>query len=262
MRKETYLFRLSRAARWRLPPGEAEMVIADYTELIEEDTRSDAERYQAFGPPEQAVRQLCSFRSYGKWLMVFGVLTACLISPLIRMGGGLCGVSFLRWPRILQLTPLWLGWGLSFGWFQRTGIQSGPSIPGKLWKSMLALAAATICEGLFLWYLASVVVGEPRQAELAWLYGSVGRIAAWMLLGLCLLSAALGLWGLFMARLEDRRWRALYVLALTVSMESLCAYLLLTSMDLDVVTWGTGAFFAYFALPALLGLAGTGVSLC
>ena len=41
--KKDYMTRLERAARWRLPPQEAEDVIADYREMVGDPPRPEEE---------------------------------------------------------------------------------------------------------------------------------------------------------------------------------------------------------------------------
>ena len=90
---------------------------------------------------------------------------------------------------------------------------------------------------------------------------------AWTLGGLLMyggtLCAVAAFTGLVLAKLCDRRWLAVYGLALTVA--ALCAIVTfwLRSMSLD---WGAGELRAYFfprmVLVGIAGLLGTGVALC
>ena len=56
--KKDYMTRLERAARWRLPPREAEDVIADYREMVGDPPRPEEELLQELGKPRDAIRPL------------------------------------------------------------------------------------------------------------------------------------------------------------------------------------------------------------
>ena len=79
MRRD-YFSRLSRAARWYLPPAEAAEVLEDYREIVA--GRSEEELRRDLGTPRAAMRQLAQPKAYRRWLMVFGVLAACLALPM------------------------------------------------------------------------------------------------------------------------------------------------------------------------------------
>ena len=80
--KKDYMTRLERAVRWRLPPQEAEDVIADYREIVGNPPRSEEELHREVGDPEQAVKLLTSpLNAYRVWLLVFGLMAACLRLP-------------------------------------------------------------------------------------------------------------------------------------------------------------------------------------
>ena len=81
MEPSPYLIRLSRIARWRLPPKEAADVISDYSEIMAIDPRLYEDQCKDYGTPKQAVKQLTTFADYGRWMAVFLVLAACLAAP-------------------------------------------------------------------------------------------------------------------------------------------------------------------------------------
>ena len=73
----------------------------------------------------------------------------------------------------------------------------------------------------------------------------------------------IGLRGLLLSRLGDRRWSAVYVLGLAGVILSLSVWALLTSLyiDLSAVGWQTLVWIRYLFIT-FMGLLGTGVSLC
>ena len=69
MRRD-YLSRLSRAARWYLPPAEAAEVLEDYREIVA--GRSEEELRRDLGTPRAAMRQLAQPKAYRRWLAALG----------------------------------------------------------------------------------------------------------------------------------------------------------------------------------------------
>ncbi|MCI9113213.1 MAG: hypothetical protein HFF96_02975 [Oscillibacter sp.] len=78
MRRD-YFSRLSRAARWFLPPAEAAEVLEDYREIVA--GRSEEELRRDLGTPRAAMRQLAQPKAYRRWLAAFAGLTVCLLLP-------------------------------------------------------------------------------------------------------------------------------------------------------------------------------------
>lgn len=256
--KQDYLARLTCAARWQLPPEEAAEVVADYRDMLAGDSRTEKELVQEVGSPWRAVRMVRSPRSYGRWLAVFSLLVLCLALPLYwllawytpRLNG-------VRWSGfVFGLFLLGAGMGLSMLWFGRQGQRErhGLSI---CWY---AAAAGLLLMLAVVWGLTWLCF-SPKLLELAarWEPAHVGVAVAMCLRLIGLLAALLALLGMVRARLADRRWRAVYVLGLTVLLATLLLYSILTSMDLS---FGWRFYALRMALFTALGLAGTGVSLC
>ena len=57
MEPSPYLIRLSRIARWRLPPKEAADVISDYSEIMAIDPRLYEDQCKDYGTPKQGQKQ-------------------------------------------------------------------------------------------------------------------------------------------------------------------------------------------------------------
>ena len=81
--KQDYMARLSRAARWMLPPDESEEVIADYRELVTQNPLPEEELYRELGNPVEAVRLLADESERKRWNRVFCVLALCLLISLV-----------------------------------------------------------------------------------------------------------------------------------------------------------------------------------
>ena len=104
-----YFSRLSRAARWYLPPSEAAEVLEDYREIVK--GRSGEELRRDLGTPGAAVKQLVQPKAYRRWLAVFvfspvgryvlykqlrlEFLYRCTVSPC--GGGGVAGLVSGQW---------------------------------------------------------------------------------------------------------------------------------------------------------------------
>ena len=80
MRRD-YFSRLSRAARWYLPPAEAAEVLEDYREVVE--GRSEEELRREVGAPWETARRLAQPGAHRRWLIVFGSLSVCLLLPMV-----------------------------------------------------------------------------------------------------------------------------------------------------------------------------------
>lgn len=257
MHSTYYLQRLTWAARWRLPAAEAGEVVSDYAELLEGDRRTYEEQCRALGTPRDAVRLLSTGWTYRRWLAVFAALALCLLLPLLWMYGLSYRYQLSRGAYLFFLLP---GVVLSLIWFRWMGGKSG-TVPRRL-PVLLGLTALL---GLLV-ALMAVPAFSPRLLEplasvipARWL----GRVYHLALCTIGLLAAAAGLAGLVLARLEDRRWISLYVLGLTVLLLAFVLYSLLSSMDLSALNedW-QGPYRMRMVQAGILGLAGTGVSLC
>ena len=78
------------------------------------------------------------------------------------------------------------------------------------------------------------------------------------------LLAFLGVYALVKARTEDRRWAAVYCLAMAVMLVSMESLAVFTAMDvrfLSTDNWWHAQMGYYFTILAV-GAAGTGVALC
>lgn len=259
MREKDYLARLTRSARWRLPPKEAGDIIEDYTELLMIDFRPYEDLCRDYGTPKYAVRQLSFFRDYGRWLVTFLILAALLALPTLRL-------FFSRMPTI----DLLYGWQeplllllavvLSILWFRLEGERFREK-PDHLPLLMIVLLLAGLSTALL---AQSLFREEPLEGFFAALPpGQVGLVFVTLLrvIGAC--CAVLALAGLVNARLGDRRWLALFTAGLTIVFLMAILYRTVTNLSIpetprvwyDLEVWQMG-------ITAALGIVGTGVALC
>lgn len=88
-----------------------------------------------------------------------------------------------------------------------------------------------------------------------------GFAARWLLLIVGSAGSAAAFGGLIQSRLSDYRWRALYIMGLTVLIECAIVMALLTRMDPNGA-YGWVPYAVRFSITGILGLMLTGVSLC
>ena len=298
-RQKSWLDRLSSAARWRLGAKEAGEVIADYREIVGDPPRSEEELVRELGKPLDAVKPLTTQTAYRLWLAWFTVMAVCLLAaalaptplsptwPLLVYGyqeGGewygfhpneLVALPLLPVLELLAGTALCLVWTL-----RRRGEGKQPRSKGLFLCALLALAAIVLC-----WWGVWRVTSTPEQFMTTWIEetvqgegisvgyrgkqsGAALALTAWLEYGGCLLMGIVGMVGLVKARMENRRWAVVYVLALTAAILSLSVIAMLGNFgDFNPLTdtfyaeWFTPYLWRFGVLTAV-GLIGTGVALC
>lgn len=186
----SYLKKLGLIARWFLPPQDADEVVEDYAVLL----ANGKEPGGGMGTPMEAVRELRWGSSYYRWLAAFGCMILCLALPALSV---VCERFAL--PVLLLSIP---GVILAFKTLRRDG-RAGNGRPGGLLPALgLLLAAAAAVAAVSLYFLLSAA---PVN----------GRVLDGLLKAVVLVSLLAGVAGLVLARIADRRWRALFLLSLT-----------------------------------------------
>ena len=259
--KRNYLSRLSRAARWYLPPAEAAEVLEDYREIVE--GRSGEELRRDLGTPRAAMRQLAQPKAYRRWLAVFLVLSACVLLPAAGVVRselswlfGLFLNDLMQTPRYAEMM-LPLGTVLALVWFRRNG-RKEETLPKWVVPLLILLLLGIAWVSFLAWTLFAErwdLLNALFPEERVWLHR--------LTLGLNALAAGtVGMIGLVKARLADRRWRAVYVLGLTGAVACLFMWKMYTGMFWEFQPgWQTPYVIRYMVI-ILVGLLGTGVSLC
>lgn len=271
-----YLSRLSRAARWYLGAKEAEEVIGDYREIVGDPPRSEKELVRDLGKPLDAVKPLVDPRAYRLWLAAFAVMAACILALGISPIG--IGVYFWQWlfvdqPFGIQLGPIVAVAGVAgtLVWSRRYGEKRGRlsrAVPVLLAACLVLIAGVM----LFAWVCGRDLDGfRAMWGEMPSLlmYHHMVSVSMTLSKNVMVYSAPLlalaGVFALVKARTEDRRWAAVYVLAMTAMLVSLEVLAVVSYMDysppadhLAALTRQVGVSAAITAL----GLAGTGVALC
>lgn len=263
MRRD-YLSRLSLAARWYLPPAEVAEVLEDYREIVA--GRSEEELRRDLGTPRAAMKQLAQPKAYRRWLAVFTFLLAIVVLPtadevvselsqyLYHLWGITLFLNGFTWTSFFAELSLPIGAAVSLVWFQRNG-QRGRRLP----KGMVSFFILVLAEMAWVWFIAWAVL--TLRFELIDFLFPGPRVIHLTLAVDILLAGLTGVIGLIKARLEDQRWRAVYVWGLTGVVLNIFLWKLVTSMNLVDGYW-QGPYWIRIAVITLLGLLGTGVSLC
>lgn len=261
--------RLERWARWMLPRQEAEDVIADYRDIV-----ADEELFRGLDRPRNVVKPLAQKKLYYTWLAVFAVAAACILA--VGFSGTLLGFPF--WMLLFdggRGGPYYAPYVAALGaaavlvWFRLRGHKTerlSRAVPVLLGVCLLYIAGVL----LFCWVCSRDFEGFSN----AW-----GTISTWigpntdvsrsfylskMAIGYAGVPLSIaGVIALVKARTGDRRWAAVYVLAMAAALAGILVI---------VQSYQIGPAFGYedafrqillrCSAVAAVGLAGVGVALC
>ena len=274
--KKDYMARLERAARWRLPPQEAEDVIADYRDIVADPPRSEDQLRREVGDPVEVIKLLVAPpKVYRTWLAVFAVMAACVLIP------GHSGFGWFSWPfyRLcfeqggLHLGPVLavLGGGLALFWFRRQKGATKAPVPRGLIAALTALLVwiglALLLNWAICYDLDGLLALGPRVQVWPGPLGDTEPFTVfaskWALILLPFFASFLAVYWLVRARTRDRRWTAAYILTLAAILVSLETIAQMNSMDVTSVS--TDAAFRVnlikCAVITAVGAVGTGVAL-
>ena len=275
--KKDYMTRLERAARWRLPPKEADDVVADYREMVGDPPRPEEELLRDLGKPRDAVRPLTQKWPYRIWLAVFLVMSFCILS---------LGISVYDWRLfmiyfydyfygtrdLLGRIVTVLGAVIAMMWFHQQGRKEA-----RLPKAIPILLAFLLacCGGVILycwafsrdfngfldaWGTMPALIGPNAGEPIS---VSFYLPQDFMVYGSLILSLAGVVW-LIKARTGDRRWAAVYIMALTAILAALSVVAVIHSMDPTFLT--PEEIFRQMLIQSAgitaVGLIFTGVALC
>ena len=275
--KKDYMTRLERAARWRLPPREADDVIADYREMVGDPPRPEEALLRDLGRPRDAVRPLVQPKQYYIWLAGFCVLSFCVLSLGFSPSGFGVRLWLLYFDGYLYGTGNFLSYVVAASgavtalvWFRRQG-RRGARLPGAI--PILLAALLAWCGGvmLFCWMCARDFEGFlDMWGNIKPLIGPEGRLepasfyllTCVMIYGSSIISLA-GEMGLVKARTGDRRWAAVYIFALAAMLTALNVVAMTHSMEpLGPAEEVFGQLLLESAGITFAGLIGAGVALC
>ncbi len=290
--KKDYMTRLERWARWMLPRQEAEDVLADYRDIV-----ADPELAQDLGKPRAVIRALADRKSYYTWLGVFTALAVLhlaaalgysqlppfwCVSRWYEWGGGwLPGDPEHTILSALPILHLTVGTALCLVWFRLRGekgnrpLSKGLPLCAVLMLAYIALAwwAVWRCcsyPELFMtiWTESTAFIGECDGPA----YHGTTSNAMWAVMvwldGTGLVTALVGMAALVKARTRDRRWAAVYLLALTAAVLTLAVLAMLENFssinplhDALLANWFQ-PYLWRFGIVTAAGLVGAGAALC
>lgn len=283
--KKDYMTQLERAARWRLPQEEAEDVIADYRDIV-----GDEELRRNLGKPRDVIAPLIPQKAYRIWLAVFTALAACALLPALSAMPGMWHLWYLFRRLTFCVLPLdvynlsispatvlpFLGMAGALVWFRwKGGAKRGrlsPAAPALLaaagvwsvavlaadWFWMRDPIAFSDMWGQMPLYILGVRFGPPGYTVSRSCHILLGALE-WGGFAMALLSV----FALVKARTRDRRWAAVYILALTAVLLSADTLALLNNMEISVTApdWWVPTLRAW-AVYAGVGFVGAGAALC
>ncbi|MBD5168961.1 MAG: hypothetical protein HDT20_02375 [Oscillibacter sp.] len=273
MRKD-YMTQLSRWARWMLPWQEASDVIADYHDIIAIPPRSRKELIRDLGKPRDVVKALAQPKQYYVWLAVFSIMLVCilmqvnssLISPVFLWCALRDGL-FRHWREQIFYCYILFVPGIiaALVWFRRQG-RKAKHIPKAV--SILLAVLLVYTGGVLLFYWScfwnlDAFLGTWEGVP-AWVRPEAGPLYLSQLAMSysCSLFALTGVYSLIKARTGDRRWAAVYVLAMAAI---LISRTILEWSQIPVITSPEESFRQLMlrcTIAAAVGMAGTGVALC
>lgn len=262
--REQYLKKFSRAARWRLPPQESEDAIADYRELIFREERDESKLAEELGEPVQAAHLLTDVKTYRRWLKVFAVLAFGLFLLAKWSWTGRVSVNFNQADE--PWYPVWVmavGLALSLYWFRRHGQKNG-TISKWLVLALVVVLVFGVGTMAWNWYVfdSSFLDGyaEVYPLNIPWQV----ILQRELIINGGVVCALIALAGLILAKCYDRRWLALYTLAVTVA--AVCGFIIFfcRSIDLSYAMRSSPQSYLFARLIPIgaAGLIGTGVALC
>lgn len=273
--RQDYMARLERWARWMLPRQEADDVLGDYRDIVGDPPRPDEELLRDLGKPRQVIRPLAQKKQYRAWLAVFTVMALCTLIPGVS---ALPGGPYPVWLSLFNSdgflipgVPLCLyfmavGIATALIWFRPREEEPKTPLP----RAVSVILAAELVLLAAVWWISWQITLYPDGVfadQAFWLpvlvyvgpFTYASHILAILLEWSSIPLMVLGIAALVKARTRNRRWRAVYVMSLTLMMMAFCVLSVFTSMD-----W-TAAWV--LPLPSsveitVIGLLGTGASLC
>lgn len=256
--KKSYMDRLARWALWRLPRQEAESVIADYQDIVNNSPGSEEELIRRLGKPQDVIELLTDSRPYTIWLGMFLLLSLCALMPCFSSRNS------ALWIHHFDL----IGYALSVVgtlgvllWFRRHG-KKERQMPKALPTALTVLIAW--CGGVILFNWLWMRDPDAYVRATAWLEPYIGSVTMIItaLFRFCSIAAALaGVWGLVKARTGDRRWIAVYIMALAAVLLMIGSLLLMSALSNIWEGWYWPYLWRYI-LIFIAGLLGTGIALC
>lgn len=263
MTKAEYLSRFSRALKWRMSYQEAEEVIHDYEELFDQNNKREEEFCRELGNPVIAAGHLKDERAFQSWLVVFGIqlLPIAIVSCLLfSMSSYNIVISSIELQPYLVIAVSFLGIAVSFWWFR----------PRKEFKDKkLSKGIVFLLIVLYLFAVSMVLLTAYFFHRLFYIGVSISFakffVSILKLSGIIL--ALLGIFAIVKSRICERRYRAVYILAVIFLLIIVFFFQVLTSMDFFVgnsksIFLLLAEEFRMYAIIGGAGILASGAALC
>lgn len=250
--QRTYLKRFSCVLRWRLSKAEADEILDDYQEIFSQRSKEEDDLLiQEFGEPLQAARLLTDHKIYHHWLVVFGLMVVCLLLSEVML------LHATQYSMPMMITPFIIGLVIDSIWFRPCKKERERSIfPKGLLPIFISFIMVIVVD--------IVILGDFLTQYWNFLPNSLcGMVAYWALEFTGVIATMIGILGLVKARISDRRWSILYLMALMVLIQCVMILAILTNMDLNVVSshqWVSSII--QLGIISLIGFVGVVVNLC
>lgn len=247
MLKISYIHRLSLAARWLLPHAEAVEVIEDYREMLA--GREEKTLKERFGPPLKAVLSVAERGKMLAWVLFFAV-------ALIFHFFFLYSVKYTSYYTLVVLVMSAVTSGLLL---RLLGLEKLRNPLRGVPKHILGLCILLVIFIILLFTPAYYLLRFYNNPY-PWYYNT--RFYS-VLYGSVIFFTLLSLMGIILARMLDRRWRAVSILSLTVVCVAFYFLSIFGNMDpscdpvIDVVLLNHEGI-----VVAIAGVLTAGVGLC
>jgi len=194
-----YFNKLSAIAHWRFSRKEAEDIINDYKLLAEDAYMQGDDFLSQIGSPVQAMAQIQGMSNYKLWLLAFGWMFFCMAGLTVDL------FSYTQ-NRYWDVFLLSTGFIVSVGWFLKT--EKGYVYKRPISKRTIILLLTMMVLLCIEWLL--FIIGNYSSSL------QYAKFFRFVILVVGSLSVLIGMFGMVIARLSDRRWRSVYTVALTV----------------------------------------------
>lgn len=216
MTNRKYFNKLSAIAHWKFSREEAVDIINDYMLLAEDAYMQGDDFMSQIGSPVQAMAQIQGMSRYRLWLLAFGWMFFCMAGLTVEL------FSYTQ-NRYWDVFLLATGVMVSVGWFFKA--EKGYVYKRPVSKQIIILLLIMTILLCIEWWM--FVIGN---------YSSSLQFAdffRFMILSIGSLSVAIGMLGIVIAKLSDRRWRSIYTVALTVLSNSVFIFSICHDITLD-----------------------------
>lgn len=239
--------KIDRVAHWRLNRREADDIVRDYREFFSDSISDGKEISCNYTVVRQSIKSMGDKKQYWIWMTMFSLMLFSLIS-----------IVSLLFSREYYLGPIlclfMFGLGLSTFYFLFTDqTKLCKQIPPKLFLSLFVLLILSMIVCMYIWFNIQVAPKFLDSSIRGWL----GQSVTWLVQIVGVVAGGTGIFGLYMAKVYDRRWRAVYSAGLTISVSGV--FLLSYLHTYDLLNLNLWTLYCICGC-VVMGIGGIGVS--